>query len=125
MALDLGLVMLPENRSPVGEDPPLPILSMPVLVRDPGHAFVRMSAFGPSLKLLKQKVSAVMEDFFGEHTPVVIRPSMYHLIQFANELSLWGMDVLSDEQLQVLDVSLDRLFTWPVRWFEGPRPGVG
>jgi hypothetical protein len=82
---------------------------------------VRMSALPPSLKLLKQKVSAVMEGFFGDHTPIVIRPSMDHLVQFFNELSLGGMGVLFDEELQFLDVTLDRLFTWSDDGFEAKR----
>jgi len=49
MTLDLGLVVLPEYRSPVGEVPPLPLIYMPVFVRNPDHALMRMSAFGPSL----------------------------------------------------------------------------
>src|SRR5690554_3623809 len=32
MPLDLGLVVLPEKRSSVGEDPPLPLIYMPVFV---------------------------------------------------------------------------------------------
>ena len=49
MPLDLGLVMLPEHRALVGEVPALALFDMPVLVRDPMHSFVRMSAFSPSL----------------------------------------------------------------------------
>src|SRR5215467_15242728 len=71
-----------------------------------------MSPLPPALKLLKQQVSAVMEGFFGDHTPIVVRPSMNHLVQFFDELSLWGMGVLLDEVLQFLDVSFDRLFAW-------------
>ena len=70
-----------------------------------------MSTFGPSLKLLKQDVSTVMEGFFSDHTAIVIRPSMDHLIELFDELSLWGMDVLSEKKLQFLDMSFDRLFT--------------
>src|SRR2546430_1721021 len=121
MTLDLGLVMLPEHGSPVGEAPPFSLIYMPVFVRNPDHAFLRMSAFGPALKLLKEDVSAVMEGFFGDHTAIVIRPSMYHLVQFFDELSLWGMDVLSDEELQFLDMSFDRLFTWCNDGFEAER----
>ena len=112
MALDLGLVVLPEDGSPIGEVPSLPFIHMPVGIGDPPLSFMRMSAFGPALKLLKQDVSAVMEGFFGDHTAIIIRPSMDHLIELFDELSLWGMDVLSDEQLQFLDMSFDRLFTW-------------
>jgi len=118
MTLDLGLVMLPEKRSPIGEAPPFPLIDMPVVVRNPDHAFVRMSAFGPALKLLKEDVSAVMEGFCGHHTAIIIRPFEYHLVQFFDELSLWGMDVLSDEELQFLEMSLDRLFTWGDDGFE-------
>jgi hypothetical protein len=48
------------------------------------------SAFGQrsALKLLKQDISTVMEGFFGDHTSIVIRPSVNHLIQLFNELSL-------------------------------------
>ena len=88
MPLDLGLVMLPEDGSPVGEAPPLSLIDMPILVRNPVHPFVRMAAFAPSLKLLKEHVSTVMEGFFGDHTAIVIRPSMDHLVQFFDELSL-------------------------------------
>ncbi len=80
MTLDLGLVVLPEDGSSVGEVPSFPLIYMPVFVRNPNLSFLRMSAFGPSLKLLKQDVSTVMEGFFGHHTAIVIRPSMYHLI---------------------------------------------
>lgn len=60
----------------------------------------------------------MMEGFFGHHTAIVIRPPVYHLVQFFDELSLWGTDVLSDEELQFLEVSLDRLFTWGDDGFE-------
>ena len=80
-----------------------------------------MSALCPSLKLLKQNVSAGMEDFFSDHTAIVVRPSVYHLIQLFNELSLWGMDVLSDEELQFLGMSFDGLLTWGNNGFEAER----
>ncbi len=80
-----------------------------------------MSPFPPLLKLLKQDIPTVMEAFFGDHTSIVVRPSMNHLIQFFDELSLWSMDVLSDEKLQFLDMSFDRLFTWWDDSFEAER----
>ena len=80
--------MLPEDGSLVGEAPPFSLIDMPIFVRDPVHSLVRMSAFGPLLKLLKENISAVMEGCCGHHTAIVIRPSMDHLVQFFDELSL-------------------------------------
>ncbi len=88
MPLDLRVIMLPENGSVVGEDPSLSLIYVPVRVGDPGSAFVWVAAFSPALKLLKQQVSAVLEGGIGNHTPIVIGPSMYHLVQFFDELSL-------------------------------------
>src|SRR5436305_9469942 len=82
---------------------------------------MRMSTFRPPLKLLEQDVSAVMEDFCGNHTPIVIRPPMDHLVQLFNELPLWGMDVLPDEELHFLDMSFDSLITRGDDGFEAER----
>ena len=88
MAVDLGLVMLPKDGSPIGEGPSLAFIYMPVGIGDPPFSFMRMSATSPSLQVLEEDVSTVMEGGFGDHTAIVIRPSMDHWIEFFDELSL-------------------------------------
>jgi hypothetical protein len=123
--------MLPKNGSVVGKDPSFSFIDLPVRVGDPGSAFVWVSAFSPTLKLLKQQVSAVLEGGIGYHTPIVIGPSMDHLVQFFNELSLGNVGMLFDELFQFLDMPLHCLLTWGDNGFEAKRiapsicPGVG
>ncbi len=85
---------------------------MPIVVRDPEHAFVRMAASGPALELLKQDEATVMEGFCCYHTAIVVGPAMYHLIQFFDELSLRSMAVLPDERLHFVNMPFHRLFAW-------------
>lgn len=88
MSLNLGAIMFPQDRFLIAKNPSLPFCHMPVGIRDPEHAFVRMAASGPALELLKQDESAVMERFRRHHTAIVVRSAMDHLIQFFDELSL-------------------------------------
>lgn len=84
---------------------------MPVCVRDPKHAFMRMAASGPALELLKQDEATVMEGLCCYHTAIVVGPAMNHLIQFFDELSLRGMAVLPNERLQFMNMPFHGLFT--------------
>src|SRR5450759_1116126 len=77
MSLNFSAIMFPQERSLIAEDPSFPICYMPVLVRDPEHAFVRVAASGPALELLKQDEATVMECICRYHAAIVVGPAMY------------------------------------------------
>ena len=111
MSLNLGAIMFPQDGSLIAEDPSFPVCYMPVFVRDPKHTFVRVTASGPTLKLLKQDEATVMEGFRGYHAAIVVCPAMDHLVQFFDKLSLWSMTVFSDQTLYFLNMSFHCFFT--------------
>ncbi len=75
MALDMRLRVIPQGGFPVGEDPAVAFIHMPVLVGDPTFAFVWMSVSCPLLELEKEDVFTVVEDFGGHHCSMIPRPS--------------------------------------------------
>jgi hypothetical protein len=88
MSLNFRAIVFPQERLLIAELPSLSFRDMPVFVGDPEHPFVWVSASSPALELLKPNVPTVVEGLGCDHTPIVVRPAVNHLIHFFDELSL-------------------------------------
>src|SRR5450631_1840595 len=89
---------------------------MPVFVDNPSFPFIWMPSLCPFLKVLKQCLPTVLKGGCCYHGFMVIRPSSYHSVHLFNQLSLWSISVLFDENFQCRCMALYCFFT---RFYDG------
>jgi hypothetical protein len=112
MPSDLGIGVLSELEAVFrAEMPAFPFFYMPVLIHDPMHTFVWMSASCPIFKFTEQCHSARGEGLARYDHSVVVRPTAYHWVEFLNELFLGCVAVVLDDRPDLFLVAFHGLFT--------------
>ena len=97
---------------------------MPVFIRSPVPAFVRVASFSPLLKLLEKRVLTLFKGVSGHHRSMIIGPSVYLLVQLFDELPLSCMEVLLYHLTKFRCVALYRFFTWCNDGLKTKRRGI-
>src|SRR5450432_3704872 len=115
MSLDVCLSVFPQHRFLTSKVPPLSFFHMPVLVHNPSHSFVGVTAFGPSSQLQIQDMITAMKGLRCNRSAMVIGPSSIDTVQLFDELFLRRSLVSLDDLFYASGVAFDRLFTTPSR----------